>query len=121
MTTAASDNRFPKIIGVEQGADPATPAAGTRKLYAKADGWYDEDDTGAVTGPLGAGAGDVATVAGVAPTATDIPAAALAAALEPTLDDTFVESADTRSIVQLTQAAYDALTPVATTLYVIEG
>ena len=53
----ASDNEFPKIIGSEQASDPVAPGAGTRKLYAKADGWYDEDSTGAVTGPLGAGGG----------------------------------------------------------------
>lgn len=53
----ADDNVFPKIIGAEQGSDPATPSAGQRKLYAKSDGWYDIDDAGAVTGPLGAGSG----------------------------------------------------------------
>jgi hypothetical protein len=52
-----SDNVFPKIIGAEQGSDPATPAAGQRKLYAKAGGWYDIDDTGAVVGPFGTGSG----------------------------------------------------------------
>lgn len=52
MTTVASDNRFPKVIGVEQGSDPATPAAGERKLFAKADGWYEIDDAGTVTGPF---------------------------------------------------------------------
>lgn len=52
MTTVASDNKFPKLIGVEQGSDPATPSSGERKLFAKADGWYDVDDAGTVTGPL---------------------------------------------------------------------
>lgn len=120
MTTVASDNRFPKIIGVEQASDPAAPAAGERKFYPKADGWYDEDSAGTVT-KVGAGTGDVSTVAGVSPTAGDVPAADLATALEPTLDDTFVESVEVRSMVKLTQAAYDLLTPDASTLYVIVG
>jgi hypothetical protein len=53
----ASDNVFPKLIGAVQGSNPTTPAAGQRKLYAKADGWYDIDAAGTVTGPLGAGGG----------------------------------------------------------------
>lgn len=53
--TKASDNPFPSILGVEQGSNPSTPAAGRRRLFPKADGWYDIDDAGAVTGPLGTG------------------------------------------------------------------
>ena len=53
----ASDNVFPKIIG-EEVTTPANPAAGTRKLYAKTDGWYDLDDAGTETGPLGGSTGD---------------------------------------------------------------
>jgi len=48
-----SENEFPKVIAVEQGSTPATPAAGRRKIYPKADGWYDLDDAGVETGPLG--------------------------------------------------------------------
>lgn len=57
------DNVFPKVIADELGADPAAAAAGTRKLYAKSDGWYDIDDAGSVTGPFGAGGGGGATFA----------------------------------------------------------
>jgi hypothetical protein len=60
----ASDNVFPKIIGAEQGSDPAAPAASQRKLYAKADGWYDIDDAGTVTGPLGTSGGGSGTFVG---------------------------------------------------------
>ena len=46
MTTAGSDNEFPKILLVE-GAAPAAPATGRVKLYAKADGLlYWKDDAG---------------------------------------------------------------------------
>jgi hypothetical protein len=54
MTLEVDNNVFPKIIAAEQGSDPTTPSAGERKLYAKSDGWYDEDDAGTVTGPFGA-------------------------------------------------------------------
>lgn len=53
----AEDNKFPYVTGAEQASDPATPAAGNRKFYAKADGWYDIDDAGTVTGPFGIGGG----------------------------------------------------------------
>jgi hypothetical protein len=36
----------------EQGSDPATPASGNRTIYPKADGWYDIDDAGTVSGPF---------------------------------------------------------------------
>lgn len=38
----------------EQASDPATPAAGERKVFAKSDGFYEIDDTGTVQ-PLGGG------------------------------------------------------------------
>lgn len=54
----ASDNEFPKLI-LTKGAAPATPDAGTVKVYAKADGLvYAMDDTGAET-PLGGGGGGI--------------------------------------------------------------
>lgn len=56
MADVVSDNRFPKIIGVEQVSAPANPSSGERKLYAKSDGWYDLDSTGTETGPLATGA-----------------------------------------------------------------
>jgi hypothetical protein len=60
----ASDNQFPKLI-LTKGAAPATPDAGTVKVYAKTDGAvYAMDDTGAET-PLGGGGGG-----GVAPVVT---------------------------------------------------
>lgn len=40
----------------EQGSDPATPSAGDRVLYAKSDGFYQIDDTGAVS-QIGSGVG----------------------------------------------------------------
>lgn len=53
----ASDNKFPKLI-LTEGAAPATPDAGTVKVYAKTDGAvYAMDDTGAET-PLGGGIPD---------------------------------------------------------------
>lgn len=39
----------------EQAADPSTPAAGSWKLYVKADGLYLVDDAGSIAGPLGGG------------------------------------------------------------------
>ncbi len=41
----------------ELGATPVTPAAGEWTLFFKSDGLYIIDDTGAVTGPFGAGGG----------------------------------------------------------------
>ena len=41
-----------KII-VTEGDAPATPAAGTRVIYAKADGFYSKDDAGVETGMVG--------------------------------------------------------------------
>ncbi len=38
---------------LEQGGDPANPAAGYEYLYCKADGFYYKDDAGNVIGPLG--------------------------------------------------------------------
>lgn len=44
------------VIDPDYGVDapeittPATPTSGRRRLYAKADGWYDKDDVGAETG-----------------------------------------------------------------------
>lgn len=62
----ASDNQFPKLI-LTKGAAPATPDAGTVKVYAKTDGAvYAMDDTGAET-PLGGGGGGGG---GVAPVVT---------------------------------------------------
>ena len=37
------------INGAQQGSDPAAPGSGHRKIYAKSDGWYDEDNTATVT------------------------------------------------------------------------
>ena len=48
------DNGF---LADELGSDPSDPPSGTRRIYPKSDGWYDIDDAGAVTGPLGAGGG----------------------------------------------------------------
>ena len=47
-TENASNNPFPKLILVEQGSTPATPAAGQQKVYPKtADGHvYALDDAG---------------------------------------------------------------------------
>lgn len=39
----------------------------------------------------------------------------------PSLIAAYVRSDDVRNIVQVTQAEYDLLTPVATTLYVVVG
>jgi hypothetical protein len=60
--TKASDNLFPKLIGVEAAA-PGTPASGTSIAYVKADGlWYSKDDAGTETLMSGgAGGGSVAT------------------------------------------------------------
>jgi hypothetical protein len=44
------------ITSTEQGATPATPAAGKRKLYPKADGFYQLDSTGLET-KVGSGSG----------------------------------------------------------------
>ena len=52
----------------EQGSAPATPTTGKRKLYAKADGFYDIDDTGAEIGPLGAGIDSLADIGDVSVT-----------------------------------------------------
>jgi hypothetical protein len=41
----------------EQAADPATPSAGRRKLYAKSTGFFMKDSAGVVTGPFGTGGG----------------------------------------------------------------
>lgn len=43
--------------GVERGSTPANPSAGERRLYAKADGWYDLDSAGTEVGPFGTGGG----------------------------------------------------------------
>jgi hypothetical protein len=56
----ASDNVFPKLI-TSEGAAPATPAAGTVVVYAKADGqMYSKDDAGVETA-LGVGGGGTVT------------------------------------------------------------
>ncbi|HEY8354568.1 MAG TPA: hypothetical protein VIK69_06075 [Methylophilaceae bacterium] len=66
----ASDNKFPKLI-LTEGAAPATPDAGTVKVYAKADGLvYAMDDTGAET-PLGGGGGGSASWGGITGTLSD--------------------------------------------------
>ncbi len=52
------------LLLTEQGSDPATPASGKRRVYAKADGIYEIDDTGSATGPLGAGSGGSSTYIG---------------------------------------------------------
>lgn len=46
-----------KTINMDEQATPANPAGGRRKIYPKADGWYDLDSAGAETGPFGAGGG----------------------------------------------------------------
>lgn len=38
----------------EQSSNPSTPSSGTRRIFPKSDGWYDEDDSGTIT-KLGAG------------------------------------------------------------------
>jgi hypothetical protein len=49
--TKGSDNEFPSVLFAEQGSDPATPAAGTQRLFVdSADGLLKLiDDTGTVT------------------------------------------------------------------------
>jgi hypothetical protein len=42
-----------ELVVTEQGSTPSTPDSNKRKLYPKADGWYDLDDTGQESGPLG--------------------------------------------------------------------
>lgn len=91
MTTAASDNRFPKIIGVEQGSNPSTPSAGDRKLFAKSDGWYEIDDAGVVTGPFVA--------------ATTAPAPTVQSGTAYTID-----SADNGTLIRCTNAALVTVT-----------
>lgn len=58
----------------EQGSTPATPAANNRRIYPKADGWYELDDAGAES-PLGGanvGAGVIKTLAtGILTAGTD--------------------------------------------------
>lgn len=53
----ASDNEYPSVLFDEQGSDPATPASGTWRLFAKSTGLYLIDDTGSVIGPLVADVG----------------------------------------------------------------
>lgn len=49
-------------IDLDEGAAPSNPAAGKRRVYAKADGVYERDDAGTEAGPIGTGGGgDVAT------------------------------------------------------------
>jgi len=65
MATKGSDNRFPKLIMIEQAGAPSTPATGTQKLYVKTDGDpYLIDDAAAVRRILtddDLSSGDVAT------------------------------------------------------------
>ena len=42
--------------GAEQGSQPTQPSSGYRQIYAKSDGWYDQDDAGVET-LLGSGEG----------------------------------------------------------------
>jgi hypothetical protein len=52
----ASDSaNITAVNAVEQGSDPTQPATGHRLIYAKVDGWYDEDDSGNVSGPFSRG------------------------------------------------------------------
>lgn len=51
----ASDNEFPSVLFDEQASDPATPGAGLWRAFFKSGGLFVIDDTGAVTGPFGAG------------------------------------------------------------------
>lgn len=57
-----SEIEVPSLLLDEQASDPATPAAGFGRLYAKSDGLYFVDDAGSVVGPLGA-AGSAANLA----------------------------------------------------------
>lgn len=52
------------LLIAEQAANPATPASGYGRLYAKADGLYFIDDAGTVTGPFGTGGGGAASTSG---------------------------------------------------------
>lgn len=52
------------VVGIQSGLAPSTPAAGFRKLYAKADGWYMLDSTGLET-KLASGGGEVNTASNV--------------------------------------------------------
>lgn len=45
----SDDAEIVSINAVEQAVKPTQPAAGHRQLYAKDDGWYDEDDAGTET------------------------------------------------------------------------
>lgn len=93
--------------GSSAGATPtAEPADGYVLAYSDVDNAYVPVDPT----ELGVGASDPAIAALVEDDGSDTRAA---------LSATFVSSADIRDIVALTQAAYDALTPDATTLYVI--
>jgi hypothetical protein len=54
----ASDNEFPSLLLVGQAAAPAAPAAGNYRLFRdSAGGWFEVDDTGAVTAIAGGGGG----------------------------------------------------------------
>jgi hypothetical protein len=44
-------------IDLDEGAAPATPDAGKRRVYAKTDGVYEKDDAGTEAGPIGSGGG----------------------------------------------------------------
>lgn len=61
--------------------------------------------------------GDVMTSNG----STLVPVSKATLAGDTAFEDTYVESGDVRHIVVIGQAAYDALTPDAETLYVIDG
>lgn len=52
-----SEIEVPSLLLDEQASDPATPASGFGRLYAKADGLYFIDSAGSAIGPFGAGGG----------------------------------------------------------------
>lgn len=91
--TKGSDNEFPSVLFAEQGGDPATPAAGTQRLFVdSADGLLKLiDDTGTVTA-VGGGSSDLDAII-TASSGQDI-ADALAGAAAPDAGNVFATMAD---------------------------
>lgn len=115
----ASDNPYPSILTVP-GAAPAAPAAGQQRLFldsADGDRLKRVDSSGTVV-PVEAGdASDIPFTPSGSLAGADVQAA-----IEE-LDSEKVAAAGTVTKIDgpITQAAYDALTPAADTLYVIVG
>jgi hypothetical protein len=56
-TGIADQGAFTYLDATDQGSDPASPAAGKHRFYAKAGGLYVKDSSGTVVGALGTGGG----------------------------------------------------------------